>query len=68
MDKYRIDSHKLLYHVSRVSDWLKGENIVTIQRNLLNYGAQNVTRSQTGVWERVVLISRGILTFNKVVL
>ena len=24
---------------------------VTIQRNLLNYGAQNVTRSQTPVWE-----------------
>ncbi|MDP3789600.1 MAG: radical SAM protein [Candidatus Omnitrophota bacterium] len=25
MDKYRIDSHKLLYHVNRVHDWLKGD-------------------------------------------
>lgn len=27
MDKYRIDSHKLIYHVDRVSDWIKGKGI-----------------------------------------
>ena len=27
MDKFRIDSHKLIYHVDRVNDWLKARNI-----------------------------------------
>jgi len=27
MDELRIDSHKLIYHVDRVSDWLKGKDI-----------------------------------------
>jgi len=27
MDKYRIDSHKLMYHINRVNDWLKGKLI-----------------------------------------
>ena len=30
MDKWRIGSHKLIYHVGRVNDWLKGENIYPI--------------------------------------
>ncbi|MFO7558726.1 MAG: radical SAM protein [Desulfobacterales bacterium] len=30
MDKYRIDSHKLIYHPRRVSNWLSGENIYPI--------------------------------------
>lgn len=30
MDKYRIDSHKLIYHVDRVADWLKGKPIYPI--------------------------------------
>lgn len=30
MDKYRIDSQKLLYHPDRVSDWAKGINIYPI--------------------------------------
>ena len=30
MDDWRIDSHKLIYHVERVNDWLKGKNIYPI--------------------------------------
>ncbi|MBU1727060.1 MAG: radical SAM protein [Candidatus Omnitrophica bacterium] len=30
MDKYRIDSHKLMYHAQRVSDWLAGKNIYPV--------------------------------------
>lgn len=29
-DKYRIDSHKLMYHVKRVSDWLGGKLVCPI--------------------------------------
>ncbi len=27
MDKYRIDSQKLMFHVPRINDWLNGETI-----------------------------------------
>lgn len=30
MDKFRIDSHKLIYHVARVGQWLKGKSIYPI--------------------------------------
>ena len=30
MDEYRIDSHKLIYHVERVADWLDGKDIYPI--------------------------------------
>ncbi|MDD5440513.1 MAG: radical SAM protein [Candidatus Omnitrophica bacterium] len=30
MDELRIDSHKLIYHVGRVSDWLKGKDIYPV--------------------------------------
>jgi MoaA/NifB/PqqE/SkfB family radical SAM enzyme len=30
MDKFRIDSHKLLYHVPRVQDWLEGKTVYPI--------------------------------------
>jgi len=30
VDKFKIDSHKLIYHVSRVHKWLQGENIYPI--------------------------------------
>lgn len=30
MDKLRVDRHKLIYHVERVSDWIKGKNIYPI--------------------------------------
>ncbi len=41
MDKYRIDSHKLIYHVDRVNSWLKGENIYPIYIEISASGACN---------------------------
>lgn len=41
MDKYRIDSHKLIYHVSRVGDWLNGNNVYPIYIEISPSGACN---------------------------
>jgi GTP 3',8-cyclase len=41
MDKYRIDSHKLIYHIPRVYDWLKGENIYPVYMEVSPSGACN---------------------------
>ena len=41
MDNLRIDSHKLMYHVSRVSKWLEGENIYPIYVEIAPSGACN---------------------------
>ncbi|MDO8125623.1 MAG: radical SAM protein [Candidatus Brocadiales bacterium] len=41
MDKYRIDSHKLLYHVSRVKDWLDGKLIYPIYAEIAATGQCN---------------------------
>ena len=41
MDKYGIDGHKLMYHVSRVSDWLHGKNIYPIYMEVSPMGACN---------------------------
>lgn len=41
MDKYRIDSHKLLYHVPRVNDWLNGKLIYPIYMEMSPSGACN---------------------------
>ena len=41
MDKYRIDSHKLIYHVSRVNDWLKGNCIYPIYAEISPAGTCN---------------------------
>jgi len=41
MDKYRIDSHKLLYHVSRVNDWLNGRLIYPIYMEISPAGSCN---------------------------
>lgn len=40
-DKYRIDSHKLIYHVSRVSDWLDGKLIYPVYMELSPSGICN---------------------------
>jgi len=41
MDKFRIDSHKLIYHVDRVSDWLKGKNVYPIYVEIAPAGSCN---------------------------
>ena len=41
MDKYRIDSHKLIYHIPRVYDWLKGENVYPVYMEVSPSGACN---------------------------
>lgn len=41
MDKYRIDSHKLIYHVSRLNDWIKGKQIYPIYMEVSPAGACN---------------------------
>ena len=41
MDKYHIDSHKLLYHVGRTSDWLAGKNIYPVYAEISPSGACN---------------------------
>lgn len=30
MDEYKIDSHKLMYHVGRVNDWLEGKDVYPV--------------------------------------
>lgn len=41
MDKFRIDSHKLIYHIPRVNDWLEGKNIYPIYMEVSPSGACN---------------------------
>lgn len=40
-DDFRIDSHKLIFHVERVADWLKGRNIYPIYIEIAPSGACN---------------------------
>lgn len=41
MDKYRIDSHKLLFHPQRVADWLNGKQIYPLYMEASPSGACN---------------------------
>ncbi|MCU0666188.1 MAG: radical SAM protein [Candidatus Omnitrophica bacterium] len=41
MDKYRIDSHKLIYHVGRVNQWLEGKDISPLYMEISLTGACN---------------------------
>ncbi|RKY31186.1 MAG: radical SAM protein [Candidatus Omnitrophota bacterium] len=41
MDKYKIESHKLIYHVQRVSDWLGGKVIYPIYVEIAPAGGCN---------------------------
>lgn len=41
MDEYRIDSHKLIFHISRVHDWLQGRNIYPIYMEASPAGSCN---------------------------
>lgn len=41
MDKFKIDSHKLTYHVGRLNDWLKGKDIYPIYMEISPAGSCN---------------------------
>lgn len=41
MDKFKIDSHKLIYHVGRVHRWLEGEKIYPIYMEIGLFGGCN---------------------------
>jgi len=41
MDKYKVDNHKLMYHVKRVSDWLDGKTIYPIYIEISPSGTCN---------------------------
>jgi len=41
MDKYRLDDHKLIYHVPRVNKWLQGKAIYPIYMEISPMGACN---------------------------
>lgn len=41
MDKFRIDSHKLNYHIGRVNDWLNGRIVYPIYAEIAPSGACN---------------------------
>ncbi len=40
-DKFKIDSHKLIYHIPRVNDWLAGKDIYPIYMEVSPCGACN---------------------------
>jgi len=41
MDKYRIDSHKLIYHVNRLHEWLEGKTTYPVYMEVSPSGACN---------------------------
>jgi len=41
MDKFKIDSHKLIYHVGRVNEWLEGKNIYPLYLEISPSGTCN---------------------------
>ena len=41
VDRYRIDSHKLIYHVDRVCDWLQGKPIYPVYMEISPTGRCN---------------------------
>jgi len=41
MDKYRIDSHKLMFHVDRVNDWLKDKPVYPVYMEISPAGSCN---------------------------
>ena len=40
-DRFRIDSHKLMFHVGRVNEWLKGESVCPIYLEVAPAGSCN---------------------------
>jgi len=41
MDSLRIDSHKLMYHIPRVNDWIQGKDVYPIYMEISPSGACN---------------------------
>ncbi|MBM3245882.1 MAG: radical SAM protein [Candidatus Omnitrophica bacterium] len=41
MDKFKIDSHKLMYHLPRVNDWLQGRSIYPVYMEISPAGSCN---------------------------
>ncbi len=41
MDKFKIDSHKLMYHVPRTNDWLNGKNVYPVYAEISPSGTCN---------------------------
>lgn len=41
MDEFKIDSHKLIYHIYRVHQWIKGKNIYPIYVEISPHGGCN---------------------------
>lgn len=41
MDRFRIDSHKLIYHVGRLNNWLEGEEVYPIYVEIATSGSCN---------------------------
>ncbi len=41
MDEYGIDSHKLMFHVPRVNDWLQGKTVYPIYIEIAPAGGCN---------------------------
>ena len=58
-DKFRIDSHKLIYHVQRVSDWLNQKTVFPIYVEISPVGFCN---------HRCVLCSEDFMGYQKRVL
>lgn len=41
MDKFKIDSHKLIYHIDRVHDWLSGKRVYPLYIEIATSGGCN---------------------------
>jgi len=41
MDRFKIDSHKLIYHIPRIHQWLQGKNIYPLYIEISLYGGCN---------------------------
>lgn len=68
MDEYKIDSHKLIYHVGRVNDWLNGKDIAPLYMDVsitsacnhncvfcgLDYARKKVAFLEPGIYEKMI--------------
>ncbi|MFH1077597.1 MAG: SPASM domain-containing protein [Pseudomonadota bacterium] len=71
LERYRIDSHKLIYHVPRINDWLNGKNIYPIYLNeSLNGALLNKTFAEEILesleWIKVSMAAATDETYSKI--